>query len=282
MGSSTNLLEQYYRQQYALFVDTLSHWGSFDDIELYHKLRVAIKNIKAIHQMLSPVMADSFMATQLNWPYEKIFNRSGKLRRWYLNQQLAIQYDINQEVEKKYLHFAGKKLRQKKWIIRHTYIKQVLHRTEKTTHKVSEIFNHLPGDEIKIRVCQFISYKMTLIRQLFNEQMNEPIIHQIRIHIREIKAVLNLLPKQYYPSEFYKMIEETSDCIGKWHDRVDFNSSVKQFSRKHRKLQHFMQPMILKMKKELSTFTTQIDQMIDNLFLLYDRPDFLAQKKPVK
>lgn len=282
MSSSKNQLEQYYQKQYALFVENLGQWGVFDHNEPYHKLRVSIKNIKAIHQMLSPVIADSYMANHLNRPFERVFRRAGKLRRWHLNQELALLYDLNPEIKKRYLHFTEKKIKQKKWLIRHTHIKPVLHRTKKAIHKLSAIFAHLPAEEMNTRVNQFVTYKITLIRQLFSEPLDEGVIHQIRFHIREIKAVLNVAPKQCYPVEFVTIIEESAEIIGKWHDRVDFSRSLQKFSRKHRKLQHFMQPLVLKLKKELSTLTTQINQNIDNLLAFYDRPDFLAQKKPVK
>jgi CHAD domain-containing protein len=266
------MLAKNYQHQYQVFIEALHLFKKEPDQEIYHKLRLAVKNIRAMHQLIAPYMTASFMVHHLNRPFDKIFSYAGQVRKNYLNQQMAFTFELNDEIAKKYLKFIDKKLKRRLWLIHHSSNKKISNRTNKVVQKVMQICTGLPPKELSVRTSQFVSYKMALIQQLINEAAGDYNFHQIRLHIREIKTTLTIGTGKNYPDDFYRLIEESSKTIGEWHDRIEFVNSIKAFSNRYRKSKPFLQPTLLKVKKEISVLNCTIIPLIDQLILVYNRP----------
>lgn len=200
----------FYAQQKEICLQCLSSYSGSK--EQLHRLRVAIKKIKAVFKLTNAVHK-KFKYKKAFAPYRAVFKTAGLIREEQLleeklkgliktgkaQQRAAVINRLNQQFRKQIAGFVtgmGK------------------------TPKTKDALGSLSGK----KVANYCSALLKKIQKRWLKLKSEKDFHEMRKELKQLQYCVQLLPKkqreEIISSKKLERLDELQDTIGKWHDNV--------------------------------------------------------------
>jgi len=239
-----------------------------------HKIRVAIKKINAICQLLEFLIPGNAACNKCYKKTRKTFKALGKLRDLQHNSSYFRNCHLQHVSQKAYAKF---------YAIEKHRVSQKIHKAlnhfnpdsfNKSVKKVQKLARSIPTEEILIKARQFVIKKMKRVDSLLTlKNFKDPQkIHEVRKLLNLLKHILNSLyafnisPRKSFPFKLKKM----ENTIGIWHDKrvlIHFTDTLIKTSQE-------LQPVTLKpfylIKKGLSV-ENRYDLIFRNIKQAFER-----------
>jgi CHAD domain-containing protein len=216
-----------------------------------HDLRVTIKKLRAIWSLMQEVTQGLLNQETHNKLVAKLFKEAGKVREAQINLSTI------QKPKRKYLsQFIKSQLKQQKQAEKR--LKKTMKNFNKHYFKLwdkswQQSVNRIPEEIIVNRSIQLINIELKKVQKLNNQPANPKKLHQIRITLKAVHEILNILLKlQTSPSliKTAKKIKNLNQEIGKWHDQLVMLESLEKFKK-------------TKMKKKDKAFLERLMQRLN-------------------
>ncbi len=223
--------------------------------EDFHRLRVEIKKLKALLELVNYCNAD-FQKKKFFKPFIKIFRQSGKIRELQIAASTLEKYDlakienyvtgVKEDIKKKQIDFQL--LIQKKSKIK----------IKKTIKKMAPYLNELPTRKVN----EFIEKEKIKINKIvLKNSLNPGNIHDLR-KILKIdlynKKSLHLVGKNELDIE-----NGFQELLGKWHDSRTLNNLLEKSIIKQKVSQEELQ-QLLQINEEIRANTRKLNEEINN------------------
>jgi CHAD domain-containing protein len=200
-------LKQYARQRFKKLTDSLTSYGHVQDPAEIHNIRVEIKKIKALINMVN-FCVRNFKSHQQFVPLRTIFRRAGEIRQPEVVYQLLLLYQIGgildaqipKSVKTDKLSAAFQK-----------EVPQFLASVKLQSKKIKVFYKKVSKAEARKYLK---NQKLELKKSLF-PTFDKVMLHKSRKIIKEIIYLYWVEKNQKLP-RFYK---EAETIIGQWHDK---------------------------------------------------------------
>jgi|GEM_PF-3436190 len=206
-----NILENYFRKRTNEIETLLKKPARLFTMEDYHRLRVAIKKVRAMMRMLGASGSKYKSKKPLKRVLE-IFYKAGKVRELQLENSVVHKHDLQHRL-KTYVHALQlNELKEKKEFL-------VLH--DKAKDKMQKSFSKIVPMIRKVRKSALTEYvrkekkeiaSLTKSRELKNSQ-----IHQLRKGLKKLYYNMKSLGLKAQ-GRFLKNGETLQEMMGEWHD----------------------------------------------------------------
>lgn len=182
-------------------------------VATFHKLRVEIKKLNALFQLVNDCSED-FKRKKTFKPFKSVFRQAGEVRELQLVEAMLKKYNFKSSL-KVYLN-GLKKLRVKDQRDFFLIIsKKFLAKLKKTYLDVIPFLN----EPDRKQVNQYMEKKRKIIETLFGQvSLNAEHVHELRKQLKQFyynRKSLALLKQSKQPSETDELLE----LLGKWHDK---------------------------------------------------------------
>lgn len=253
-------------QSFLLYLEKARKTYHVQDI---HQLRVNIKRINAIYQLIENATALNFEAKSHLKPTREIFKSAGKLREGQVNLELLRTYRLHPDPFMMYNVFVEK-----------SQVKTI-RELKKAVEKFDRIsFDHTLGmikayceqvdrSELLHKMDQYITMKAESIKHLLRQKHYPKNVHRIRMNLKAMEPILSLfctVNPDKYDQQAVGSLKETALHIGEWHDRVILIKSLQKFLKnmkpKNKQIQQSMVQLIDQIEHDIEELNRKID---DNL-----------------
>lgn len=231
VSESGRHLYQFYKQKEEVFFENFQNILEKPTIDSFHDFRVSVKRIKAIFRLLD-LMASNFNSTKHLKPFRAVFNPAGKIREAQVNLNTIKHFQTEPEQFKPFEKFCQAQ-EEKNLLKLQEKLKVFDYKAIKATKKILKV--HCTGvleDEILKKSDFFIRDRIEIIEENLSVSLDEVSVHQARISLKEISAILTLLKKiniKGIDNQIISFIKSTEDKLGLWHDQVVLKSSIEKF-----------------------------------------------------
>lgn len=222
-------IAEYYRLQQRILQKQLSKIILKPGKKQIHKLRVAIKNLRAMHQLTEILSDGAIQCKKNNKKLKALFAVSGSIREAQINRKMA----------KKYLPDASWVAVFDKWLRRGIKInKRELYcvvrnfdilKYEDLCQSQQLFFEQFDFAQFEALTKQFFQFQIDTLRLLHIKMKEEDTLHDVRKILKRIKATLAAIVVHGNNSWEESLIElaKIETQIGMWHDRVVFRDTLK-------------------------------------------------------
>ena len=200
-------------------------------VERIHKLRVDVKRIRAIFKLLEFTSSEQCdIKVQLN-TLSQLFDVAGHLREVQVNI-LQVNHSEDSEITLYEQHLEKKESKAVKKLkkqLKHFDLNQFLARNKRIKISIEKIGEQTVFDKSE----EFIASKTREIKKLQSDLTNHKRLHKIRIHLKAMGAIAQLL-NDLQPKSTYKKLSDSIKAlglmIGDWHDKQVLISSLKKYA----------------------------------------------------
>lgn len=196
-----------------------------------HNIRVNIKKLRALYKLLERLSGKMFSEKQHAILFKKIFRETGKLRDIQIKTKILDNYKSAESVKKLFGYIDASKEQALK-SIRNSLADFNFQKYSESENLVKELITELPSAEIENECVKFIIRSAKKIkRQLESEKSTEQ-IHEIRKLLKELHAasdILFLIKESKALKNFLKLVKNTEENLGKWHDNIILLVSLSEF-----------------------------------------------------
>ena len=225
-------LRKYYKREVNLFFTHLKNARSTPNENNIHQMRVDIKRLKAIFQLIDMISPKEKFEKNFGQYLGEIFKRAGNIRETQVNKDCLSQFKFPAEIEKTYKEYL--RSRQKCFINK---FKKTLKKFEpdvllRSISMVKELSDPIDVKQIKKAGINYIQHEVTRIKELISCLPNDAVIHKIRMRLKSLDAIISLLNKILPSPELEKVLsnlKKYGTSIGDWHDRVVVLISLEKF-----------------------------------------------------
>jgi len=228
-SDSEYILNQIYKEAVNLFLLNIDLCRDLEEDHI-HKLRVGIKNLRAILVLVKVIKGKEFKKKKLSVIISKIFKPADELRNIQIETMILGQYDsIAAQIYKDHLAEIEEKtgIKSKTALIEFNK-KDFDLKNKKAKHIIEKINN----EELCLGINKLIRKEFKKITQIRNKLEDIKAFHEIRKHLKVLKSILKikLLVNQDEATEvLLKQINSTETLIGDWHDKKLLKDSIIQF-----------------------------------------------------
>lgn len=200
------------------------------DPEAIHQLRVSIKKIRAVLELLDKVTGNGVDADAMMKELERLFKTAGKLREVQVNRTLFESYSPHYLAP--YMAYQDRlQLRLEK-----LFRKQLrLFRMEHVRSLEQEIF-HTTGfisDAETLKITEIVFSKVTRkVGLLGNRIPDEIALHKLRRHLKSLQEWLLIrheITQEQSEEPFLENLRLLTSRIGRWHDLLVLRDSLTTF-----------------------------------------------------
>lgn len=195
-----------------------------------HKLRVGIKNLRAILVLVKTIKGKEFKKKKVSALISKIFKPTGELRNIQIEQLLLEHYDSNAiQIYKDHLTKIEEKTSiNTKTVLNEFNKKDFNLKNEKAKQSIEKINDK----ELSSGLKKLIRKEFEKIIQIRSKLEGIKALHEIRKHLKVLKSILKikLVVNQDESTEILlNKINATETLIGDWHDKELLIDSIAQF-----------------------------------------------------
>jgi hypothetical protein len=193
-----------------------------------HILRKSIKNFKPIFQLIE-VLDPSFKASHHFKPLKTIFKPAGDLREIQVNRKTLFNLCPECEIIELYTIYSQKLIQQSTAELKLAVKTFKIKKHQKSLKEIKLIAQELSGKDLKHNSFAYINSKLQLIDQFLQQEKSEENVHEIRIYLKQISAIIILLGKlnhRAFSEELYTIFKNTEDEIGIWHDMIRLRDTI--------------------------------------------------------
>lgn len=231
-SESGKFLYQFYKERESAFIQHLESLKIHLDEEEIHNLRRAGKRIKALSQLFERIDSSYNYAKRFA-PIKEVFNNAGLLREIQVNLRTLGTYKPLPKLVKHYEEFVFNKRQVYRDQLEKALSEYDQHNQDKTVKKTKKLCKQIEHDTIQKSSLKYIRENLDKIRLFIADGNTEDNVHSVRIHLKRISPVINMLNLIKVP-EFEKdfgVIKTAEDKIGYWHDRVVLLETLKQMKK---------------------------------------------------
>ncbi len=232
-----------------------------------HKIRVNQKNLKGVHQLVQYLDAEIAIIDEFHFKTNDFYKCAGKIREIQVDLSLSNKYILDKRLRKAFRKKLESSL--KKQI---SVLNDLAGRLAKETKKFSfsEVIQTLSivgqKDSQKL-INQFINSKIEVVTGYLSDEGSIHNMHRVRIDLKVIKSVYNLLFKkeQLKKDILYMELLDTEEKLGKWHDKVVLNEAILNFGLKYNFPYSEVESLVKLLTAETMTFATEYNDNIKEL-----------------
>ncbi len=270
-------LYRFYKDKEAILFENYRHLESpRSKEEHYHDFRVSIKRINAIYRLLELITGD-FDSTTYMKPLRSIFKPAGSIREAQVNMHTVAAYKLKKEELNYYGKYINARIESLSGKLREKLKEFDISELKKNRQVVKECCKNIQQKELENRTLIFIRDRINLIRDNI-AYSDELVIHQIRITLKEISAIVSLLKKIKVPGfddDLLDLIKDTEDKLGNWHDKVVLNNSLEKFIKSTKNEFDVISSYRLireKINKENKAFLDTVEEIVLDTVELVEKP----------
>lgn len=232
MSEKSNFLYKAYKKKADSLMSSLEHSSVRFDTGQIHRIRLDIKKIRAIFQLLEILGPDEFSVQKDGLFLKTLFKTAGKIRELQVDllilDQLAEKHDVILPF-KEYLVMEEKKCRKNlKYAIYHFDSS----RLSEISLKIKQLEVNIPAGLIIEKAIAFISGVITSIRKINSGPASSENMHKIRQQLKALEGIASLIITSG-PDEKLKnlitVIKNTDFRLGQWHDHEVLTASLDSF-----------------------------------------------------
>jgi CHAD domain-containing protein len=237
-------LKVYANKQFKALKDDLESYHHLQDSEVLHKIRVEIKKIKVVLNLIN-YGVKKFKGHQRFIPFRTIFRRAGAIRQPEVLYKLLLLYQIGGVADEQIP--KSKKLDK----LSKAFQKEVplfIESIKAQKKKIKKYFDQLAKDDTH----NYVKKKKRELERLLFPTFNKAGLHKARKICKEV-VYLHWVDNQPKPDPFFNEVE---NIIGQWHDKqvllpiVKKNKAVDEVS----KLTTASQEDLINLKKLVSHY----------------------------
>lgn len=186
----------------------------------YHDLRVEIKKLKSLVSLLN-FSAHHFNKKNSLQPFSVLFRRAGRIRQLQLEAAVLKEFGLYGST-RKYRSALEQQLRLGKRNFTYANGPWMKAKVGDALHSISHFLDKVEREEIKDYLERERSeiHRLLVVRSLAVED-----IHLLRKKIKDYLYASRIFEEN---NEYYKKIDEYQELIGKWHDTVTIQASLRE------------------------------------------------------
>jgi CHAD domain-containing protein len=206
-------MKKYFRKRNENIRKILSKPKDKINIKDIHKLRVNIKKIKAVLNLLC--YCDKKFDHKKHYKiYGSLFKRAGKIREYQIEEGLIENYRIPHKDE--YLSIIKGKQEKARKKFNSLLEKDLINHI---CHCEAKISPHISSVKKKHLATYLKSKREKLGNAIPSEKLNEGLLHKFRINLKDYFYILQLLKlTERKKDTHYKDINDLQELLGRWHD----------------------------------------------------------------
>lgn len=281
-SKSGKFLYHFFREKDDIFIQHYDRLLIRLDEEDIHNLRRAGKRIKALFQLFSEIDQEFNFAKRF-YPVKDVFNAAGLYREIQVNFRTLNSYKSSSQFIHTYENFVSNK----KQVFKNQLITAIEEfnpeKHNKSVKKIKKICQTIDLKDITDAAERFVRQNLMEIKALKNAEHSEERVHDIRIHLKRISPVINLLQVLKVPDFEHNIpeIKIAEDKLGYWHDRVVLLETLRQM----KKLYPITKDLLLDFDWLVNQLTDEHISFIDRIEILIepciDRLDSMKFTTPV-
>jgi len=247
-------LQQYFKERVIAIEVLLKKSGKKFTKEDFHELRVEIKKLRALIELLA-FSTKNFESKIIFKPVKKIFNQAGKVREIQLEKTSFNRYKEHSQVKAYLQKLHPKELKAKKNFS--AVYKTAPYRLAKMYAHIIPAIKKVDGRDVK----KYTAGKEKEIKKLLHsKKLKSPQVHELRSMLKEWHYNIKSLDLKTSDNAF-KNADSLQDLIGKWHDIRMIKRNLAQAAKKQMSLQtkpilqirHRLNLREQKLRKEINT-----------------------------
>lgn len=275
MKNSTagTILYNHYADELNSFIKHLEKVKQHPDESSIHKLRVNIKNIRAVFQLLEMLFRDKFTAKEYFQELKPVFKNAGIIREKQVNIISLSHYKILPSLAKQFQKFEMENKYKYLLELNNSLCNFDIHLLRHSEKKIRKLCRNIDSTLVS-KVCQhFITAKLKQIKELISAGNNDAIIHKIRMMFKALNPVINLYYKlnpEINVKRLLSISKRNGTLIGNWHDRTMLVYSLEHFLIKNNNLKGInfknVVSLLNKIKRDNRPFFKTIKKKIKPIF----------------
>ncbi len=263
-----NHVLNYFTEREKEFLRRLGNLKTNLEVEDVHQLRVEIKKIRSVLQLLDHIPGSTSDPGAYRKILRQLFRPAGRLREAQINLDLAEQQrGFSLPEYRKYLQVrineqAGK-------------LRSALNRFDKNRFlefngKIKNRTGSFDARSVQNYIEQYMQKQLFLVKQSGRAMQQKKQIHKTRKYLKALGYILNMAMEWDHDQEtdsVYILIKNTETLIGNWHDLEMLNSSLKKFGKKPDGLneQNEINRLTAKLKDEQSDLLALVQKNLDSM-----------------
>ena len=234
----SNILYKYYKRRVDNLISQLEKVKTSSDMKDIHNVRKEIKKIRSIIYFLryiSPKSLDKHAFNEQFNDLKELFEYTGKLREAQVNLMNIEKYKLASPEAKSYKDYL--KIEENKLLSGFKKITDEFNtqKLDDNSLKIKKLFKDNSNEKTAVKSRDFIMHLVKKINKIQKKASETNKYHEVRIHLRKLAAISELLfeinkDKKY--KKFIREINKTSSELGNWHDRVILRDSILEFIKK--------------------------------------------------
>jgi CHAD domain-containing protein len=232
MSEPSNFLFKAYKKKADSLVTNLDPSTARLETGQIHTIRLAIKRIRAIFQLLEILDPDGFSSQKDGHFLRTLFRAAGRMRELQVSRLIVDQWTEKPDIIhpfKDFLRSEEKRYRRNlTYAIRHFDA----FRISEVAEKIIQIEREIPPEKIIENAVDCIAKTNETIRKLNAGQANPVKMHKIRQHLRALAAIASLVSSKRPDDKLKNLIttvKNTDLRLGQWHDHVVLAGSLDSF-----------------------------------------------------
>jgi len=232
MSATGDFLYKTYKKRVDSLLSNLEYSSSGFETNQIHRIRLDIKRIRAIFQLVELLKPEEF-SEQLDGQFLKnLFKTAGQIRDLQVNQ-----ISLEHLGEKRDIVLPFKEFLIAEEIKYRKHFKYVANRFDRShlsaiTSKISQLENEIPKEQAIDTAIDFINTTTEIIRKLNTGPASTESLHKIRQHLKSVGGIASLISSKR-PDEKLKnlinVVKNTGFKLGQWHDHVVLAASLDAF-----------------------------------------------------
>ena len=266
-------LYKYYKREVRTFLSHLDKVKNIPNEKSIHQIRVDIKRLRAVIHLFERLSPDKFNSKEYFNVFKSVYNSGGSIRETQVNINYLSRYKISPAMVKQYRHFANEnkeKLYKKFKKAVANFDTELL---KKSKTKIKNLCSKSDSKVINDKCLIFINEELKKTEQLLKAGDNTAIMHNIRIHLKSLNAIVSLYYKMNPDKKLKKVLmvlKQNGTSIGNWHDKIELIKSLERFIVKSEELKsdklHNLVTLVNRLKKENQSFFKVMELKLKPIF----------------
>lgn len=224
----------YFQTQQAIVISNLELAKGTHDIEALHDLRVGVKRLKALYQILEPI-SDGIFEYKVHFEdIRNLFKTVGALRDLQVQSQLFANYaESIPESEVigfyQYLQQCHEKEAKIIDVALHRFNPEVMNDSLKDI----ALFLDQKSDKKGIKqVLKHLKKRLKQIEKLRKIKHDEEKIHEMRTRVKQVVYIVEVMKLMAPDLEIlpnFDLVKKAGESLGLWHDHVVLAAQIEKF-----------------------------------------------------
>ena len=258
-------LYHFYRKKANSLLKSINKASVTWNIEDIHGIRVEIKKIRVVFQLLEMVVPKKFNVTEHYISFRELFKHTGMIREIQINLIYLEKYNLDSSAVipfKKYLQRKEIKLKNE---FNEIMKKFNMVRFIETGEIIKKLCDDISIERIIEKCARFIVKESKRIKKLLAAENTPDEIHKIRKHFKALSAIATLLYNINHKKPLKKLLtnlKKTEIKLGIWHDRVILAESLEQFLKINK---NEKSNRLLPLRKLIAQLADENSELLDKL-----------------